>query len=349
MADSGDKLAEMMKNLRFDILKPEETNQEPQATSSLQDSCRKAIVRAVGLDRLCKASELPVPKPMVNFLAGELSTNDFFVNRNSLNSENISNCVYPAQCLLDNRTVMLKCIGPCMASEELSKAMRAWSNVEHPSLMKCFAEFKQNKHDVLIFEHAPCSFTDVQTKLRKSGGSIPEDLIWRAFAQLCDVLVFLRTRGLEYEKLKPECIAFDTDGTLKLDNLLLYMPFKEDEMMEALALDDDNLKGIYTPPEVLNEETSDKSVTWIIGCIIYEMATLRPAYAIQGTDMFSALSEVMEGNAPPPIATSYSEDLRGLVESCLRPADEGRPSLDELLGITKPKGNQNAAGSITQL
>ena len=63
MADSVDTLAEMMKKLRFDILKPEEINQQPEgAASSLQDSCRKAIVRAVGLDRLCKASELPVPK-----------------------------------------------------------------------------------------------------------------------------------------------------------------------------------------------------------------------------------------------------------------------------------------------
>ena len=250
MAGNADSLVEMMKNLRFDILNPEEPSQNVATTPSLQESCRRTIIRAVGLDRLCKASELPVPKPMVNFLAGELSTNDFFVNRNSLNSENISNCIYPAQCLLDNRTVMLKCIGPSMKSPELTSAMKTWGDVEHPHLMRCFAEFKQNKHDILIFEHAPHSFTDIQTKLRNSNGSIPEDLIWRAFAQLCEVLVFLRSRGLEYEKLKPECIAFDSDGNVKLDNLLLYMPFKEDEMMDAMAVDDEGLKGIYTSPEV---------------------------------------------------------------------------------------------------
>ena len=64
------------------------------------------------------------------------------------------------------------------------------------------------------------------------------------------MLVFLRSRGLEYEKLKPECIAFDTEGNLKLDNLLLYMPHREDEMMDAMAVDDEGLKGIYTAPEV---------------------------------------------------------------------------------------------------
>lgn len=250
MAEGAGSLVEMMKNLRFDILNPQEPSQQFEATPSLQESCRKSIIRAVGLDRLCKASELPVPKPMVNFLAGELSTNDFFVNRNSLNSENISNCIYPAQCLLDNRTVMLKCIGPCMKSPELTSAMKAWGDVQHPHLMQCFAEFKQNKHDILIFEHAPHSFTEIQTKLRNSSGSIPEGLIWRAFAQLCEVLVFLRSRGLEYDKLKPECIAFDADGNLKLDNMLLYMPFKEDEMMNAMAVDDEGLKGIYTSPEV---------------------------------------------------------------------------------------------------
>lgn len=350
MAESADSLAEMMKNLRFDILNPEETSQQANPGSSLQESCRKAIIRAVGLDRLCKVSELPVPKPMVNFLAGELSTNDFFVNRNSLNSENLSNCVYPAQCLLDNRTVMLKCIAPCMKSDDLTKAIKSWSNLEHPNLMRCFAEFKQNKHDVLIFEHAPYSFADIQTKLRKCGGLIPEGLIWRALAQLSEVLVFLRSRGLEYEKLKPECVTFDTDGTLKLDNLLLYMPFKEDEMMEAMTLDDDSLKGIYSPPEVINEEISEKSITWIVGCIAYEMATLRPAYAIQGTDLFSALNDVMEGKTPALISSCYSEELRNVVEKCLQPHAETRPSIDEVLTLAKPKASQvDAEESIIKI
>lgn len=246
----SESLVEKMKNLNFDILNPEEPSQRTTTTSSLQESCRKSIMRAVGLDRLCKASELPVPKPMVNFLAGELSTNDFFVNRNSLNSENITNCIYPAQCLLDNRTVMLKCIASNVKTPEMDTAMKAWGDLDHAYLMKCFAEFKQNKHDIMIFEHAPHSFADIQTKLRTSNGTIPEALIWKAFAQLCEVLVFLKSRGLTYEKLKPECIAFDSEGNLKLDSLLLYMPFKEDEMMDGTAVDDEGLKGIYTSPEV---------------------------------------------------------------------------------------------------
>ena len=121
-------------------------------------------------------------------------------------------------------------------------------------------------------------------------------------------------------------------------------------MMDVMAVDDDSLKGIYTPVEVLNEETSEKSVTWIAGCLIYEMATLRPAYAIQGTDMFSALNEIMEGNLPSPISFNYSEVLRNTVDSCLRPEPDTRISLEELARIAKGKADEiQPTGSITAL
>lgn len=78
------------------------------------------------------------------------------------------------------------------------------------------------------------------------------------------------------------------------------------------------------------------------------MATLRPAYAIQGTDMFSALNEIMEGNPPPPISANYSEDFRNLIDSCLRAEAETRPSIEELMRVAKEKGAQ-VQGSIVTL
>ena len=78
------------------------------------------------------------------------------------------------------------------------------------------------------------------------------------------------------------------------------------------------------------------------------MATLRPAYAIQGTDMFSALNEIMEGNPPPPISGKYSEELRNLVDSCLRSEADTRPGIEELLRVAKVKEG-DAQGSIINL
>lgn len=80
------------------------------------------------------------------------------------------------------------------------------------------------------------------------------------------------------------------------------------------------------------------------------MATLRPAYAIQGTDMFSALNEIMEGNPPQPISATYSEDFRNLVDSCLRSDADTRPSIEEVLRVAKGKASQaQKTGNIVSL
>jgi serine/threonine protein kinase len=100
--------------------------------------------------------------------------------------------------------------------------------------------------------------------------------------------------------------------------------------------------------QIINEEPSDKSIIWTVGCCAYEMATLRPAYAIQGTDMFSALNEIMQGNPPTPLPASYTEDFRNLIDSCLRSEAETRPNIEELLRVAKEKAGP-VQGSIVSL
>ena len=316
---------------KFNILNPDGAfAAEDAQPGSLQQHCRTFILQSVGLKRLARIVDLPIPQTMVNFLANQLTVDDFYVNRNNLNSEHITHCVYPAKCLLDMSEVLLKCVPPCLADDRIKSTMEAWKGVSHPNIVHSLVQFNQGGTEIIVFEYPPVALVDVITEQRELRRLLPEYLIWKAFCELSSALKYLNEKGILYETSKPtERISFDENGALKLDSGLLYMASAQDNM-NAMALGDDNT-GLYSPPEVLKgQQFGPGSQVWLLGCVLYELTTMEPAYKIQGTDMFTALANIMEGRPPPEISGNFSEDLKTTINECLKGDPDLRPSLEEL-------------------
>ncbi|XP_068681465.1 serine/threonine-protein kinase Nek6-like [Montipora foliosa] len=318
-------------NERFNILTPDSVfaalDHQP---GTLQQHCRTFILQAMGLKRLARIVDLPIPKPMVNFLANQLSVDDFFVNRNNLNSNHIAHCVYPAKCLLDMSEVLLKCVPPCLADDRVTSMMEAWKDVSHPNIMDRLVQFNQGGTEIIVYEYPPVPLTDILAEQRSLSRLLPEYLIWKALSEVCSAVKYLNEKGIIYETSNPpERISFDENGLLKLDSGLLYIPSAQDGM-NAMAMGDSNT-GIYTPPEVLTgQQFRTASQVWLLGCVLYEFATLEPAYQVQGTDMFTALANIMEGRPPPAISDSFSRELKSTIVECLKGNPDQRPKVEEL-------------------
>ncbi|XP_078350885.1 serine/threonine-protein kinase Nek7-like [Oculina patagonica] len=316
---------------KFNILNPDSAfAAEDSQPGSLQQHCRTFILQSMGLKRLARIVDLPIPKTMINFLANQLTVDDFYVNRNNLNAEHLSHCVYPAKCLLDMSEVLLKCVPPCLADDRVKTAMEAWSGVSHPNIMHSFVQFNQGGTDIIVFEYPPVALVDILGERRELRRLLPEYLIWKAFSELCSAMQYLNDKGILYDTSKPtERISFDEHGTLKLDSGLLYTSSPQDSM-NAMALGDTDM-GLYTPPEVLKGQLfCPGSQVWLLGCVLYELATLEPAYKIVGTDMFTALANIMEGRAPPNINENFSNELKTMIHDCMKADPDQRPSVEEL-------------------
>ena len=67
---------------------------------------------------------------------------------------------------------------------------------------------------------------------------------------------------------------------------------------------------------------------WSLGCVLYEMATLK--HAFQAGSMKNLILKIIRGSYPP-ISARYSYDLRNLVTSLLRRDPRERPSIDSVL------------------
>jgi serine/threonine protein kinase len=85
----------------------------------------------------------------------------------------------------------------------------------------------------------------------------------------------------------------------------------------------------YASPEVWEEKPYDsKSDVWSLGCVMYEMITLRPPF--QAKSMEELYKKVMRGNYPR-IPSKYSEDLSDAIKLMIQVEAGARPSCEELL------------------
>lgn len=85
----------------------------------------------------------------------------------------------------------------------------------------------------------------------------------------------------------------------------------------------------YASPEVWKDKPYDsKSDIWSLGCVIYEMATLKPPFRAE--DMDGLYKKVIKGSYAK-LGDSYSKQLGGVIKMMLQVNPSNRPNADELL------------------
>eukprot|EP00798_Chlamydomonas_sp_ICE-L_P008891 gene8891-3774_t len=73
-----------------------------------------------------------------------------------------------------------------------------------------------------------------------------------------------------------------------------------------------------------------KSDVWALGCVLYEMATLKRAF--DGMSLPALIVRILKGKYPP-VPTRYSSPLRSLIDSMLKQNPKDRPSVDAILRL----------------
>ena len=85
----------------------------------------------------------------------------------------------------------------------------------------------------------------------------------------------------------------------------------------------------YASPEVWRDQPYDiKSDIWSLGCVTYEMITLKPPFRAE--DMPGLYKKVLKGHYPK-IPTIYSNDLSNIIKAMLQVSAHMRPICGELV------------------
>ena len=82
-------------------------------------------------------------------------------------------------------------------------------------------------------------------------------------------------------------------------------------------------------PELVVEEPYGKAAdVWALGCVLFEMCALRPAFS--AFNIAGLLGKIRSGRAPL-LPSRYSAELRKLARSMLYQSEERRPTAADVL------------------
>ena len=158
---------------------------------------------------------------------------------------------------------------------------------------------------------------------KKSALFFEEIDIWRIFIQLVKGLKALHDLKILHRDLKSANVFLLSDGTAKLGDLNVSKVARRGLGYTQTGT------PYYASPEVWKDQPYDnKSDIWSLGCVLYEMITLRPPFRAQ--NMEGLYNKVIKGQFSR-IPDRFSNELFEIVKLLIQINTDLRPSCDEIL------------------
>ena len=170
---------------------------------------------------------------------------------------------------------------------------------------------------------------------KQRGKYLHEDLILFIFLQLCLAVNYIHGRHILHRDIKTQNIFITRGFVVKLGDFGIARILDGTSEFAKTCIG----TPYYLSPEICeNKPYNNKSDLWAMGCVLYEMSTLK--HAFKAGSMKNLVLKIIRGSYPP-INSRYSYDLRNLVTALLRRNPKERPSLDSILrkGFIQKVGN----------
>ena len=161
------------------------------------------------------------------------------------------------------------------------------------------------------------------TEHKKRSIFFEESTIWRIFIQLVRGLKSLHDLNILHRDLKSANIFLYKNGEAKIGDLNVSKVTRGGLGTTQTGT------PYYASPEVWNDSPYDsKSDIWSLGCVLYEMITLRPPFRAQ--NMEGLYKKVTKGQYSK-IPDIFSNDLHQIIIFLLQVNPKLRPSCDQIL------------------
>ena len=211
------------------------------------------------------------------------------------------------------------------------------SKIHSPYIVKFYDSFFHNNSLNIITEYCSsgdlCDYIQMYISHKKK---MSEKLIWKLFIQICLGLHYLHNHKILHRDIKTKNIFLNEDFSVKIGDLGIA------KILENTTSYAHTFIGTpyYLSPELCKDlPYNDKSDVWSLGCVLYEMVTLR--HPFEGKTRVEIYDKIINGNYEG-IDKYYSLELRRMIDLLLIKDEKKRPKICEILslGIIKEKAKE---------
>jgi hypothetical protein len=146
--------------------------------------------------------------------------------------------------------------------------------------------------------------------------------------QLAAGLEALHAARVVHRDIKNENLFTCTDGTIKIGDFGLGRLLSDETDETRLARSAVGTPLYFSPERCQGRPYDHKSDIWALGCVVHELATLRPPFVASSEQ---ALARRILHALPPPLPPGYSMQLAFLAAKLLEKDPAARPTASQIL------------------
>uniref|UniRef100_A0AC35F116 Protein kinase domain-containing protein n=1 Tax=Panagrolaimus sp. PS1159 TaxID=55785 RepID=A0AC35F116_9BILA len=196
------------------------------------------------------------------------------------------------------------------------------------NVIDCLGAFRESNDFFIALEFADKKDLEyLFNEKRQNGLLFSERSIWFYFHQICAGLKELHEQRILHRDLKPANIFLTRTGKAKIGDLGLSRIFSLKTQLAKTEVGTD----YYLAPErnICFGGYNFKSDIWALGCILYEMCTLRSPFNGEQRNAYALFKRIEICQYPPVPANCYSRQLKFFISSCLSIRPENRPNAEQ--------------------
>ncbi|XP_065669490.1 serine/threonine-protein kinase Nek1 isoform X7 [Hydra vulgaris] len=210
---------------------------------------------------------------------------------------------------------------------EAHKEASVLSQLKHPNIVSYLESFQGNGNLYIVMDY--CESGDLhQMIVNQNGVKIEESKILDLFVQCCLAVKYIHERKILHRDIKTQNIFLTMNGIVKLGDFGIARILKSTMDFAHTCIG----TPYYLSPEIVEGRPyNSKSDIWSLGCVLYELVTLK--HAFEAINMKVLVMKIIRGSYSP-LPNEYSLELKSLVAHCLKRNPSERPSVNTLLKKT---------------
>ncbi|KAM4053948.1 serine/threonine-protein kinase Nek1 isoform 2-T2 [Anomaloglossus baeobatrachus] len=214
-----------------------------------------------------------------------------------------------------------------MSNKERAESRRevaVLANMKHPNIVQYRESFEESGCLYIVMDY--CEGGDLFKRINAQKEVLfSEDQILDWFAQLCLALKHVHDRKILHRDIKSQNIFLTKSGTIQLGDFGIARVLNSTVELARTCIG----TPYYLSPEICeNRPYNNKSDIWALGCVLYEMCTLK--HAFEAGNMKNLVLKIIRGSYPP-VSVHYSYDLRNLLSMLFKRNPKDRPSVNSIL------------------
>ncbi|KAM4045115.1 serine/threonine-protein kinase Nek3 [Anomaloglossus baeobatrachus] len=198
------------------------------------------------------------------------------------------------------------------------------AKMKHPNIVKFREAFEADDHLYIVMEY--CDRGDLLETIKLQKGKLfPEHTVLRWFVQMCLAVQHVHEKRVLHRDIKSQNIFLTQRRSIKLGD------FGSARVLSSPMAHACTYVGTpyYVPPEIWeNLPYNNKSDIWSLGCVLYEMCTLK--HPFQAGSWKNLILKICHGTYSP-LPSQYSYELRSLIKQIFRQNPRQRPSVNTIL------------------